>query len=418
MSRQTLKSVLALDDAGLLQVDGQARKLQPKERAVLQLLLARTPGVVSKDEFAQQAWNGRLMSDESLARCMSRLHQLLQPRGVTVEAVYGLGYRLVDEAARSASGPSAMALDGYAHARQLILQRVPAATTLALDLLRRLVRDEPGFGLARVALATTLTVAVGWGQTPTPGAVEEGLGALEGLDDGLQGLHAARGGLLDMAWRFDEAGQCFEQALADDADDADTLLAFARHLLYIDDAARAVDMLLRLRHLAPHALHVRMTLTRALVQSGRSAEAVTEALATAEAHPGQLLPMAFALTIQAMVAPQPEHEVAALRLTQGLDTPPFVWTIAAFVLSRLGRREAALDIVDTALLCSRMTAGEATLYAAPLAALGEFDRAAALLRAAVMERCGMVAMVLRDPVHAHWLPQHPVGRALLNSVFG
>jgi len=128
--------------------------------------------------------------------------------------------------------------------------------------------------------------------------------------------------------------------------------------------------------------------------------------------------VAFSLAIQAMVSPQPELEAAALRLTQGLDTPPFVWTVASFVLSRLGRREATLDIVDTALLCSRTTAGEATLYAAPLAALGEYDRAAALLRAAVDERCGMMAMVLRDPAHAHWLPQHPAGRALLKDVFG
>jgi len=27
-------------------------------------------------------------------------------------------------------------------------------------------------------------------------------------------------------------------------------------------------------------------------------------------------------------------------------------------------------------------------------------------------------MVLRDPAHAGWLPQHPVGRALLQGVFG
>jgi hypothetical protein len=30
----------------------------------------------------------------------------------------------------------------------------------------------------------------------------------------------------------------------------------------------------------------------------------------------------------------------------------------------------------------------------------------------------MLAMVLRDPAHAGWLPQHPVGRALLAAVFG
>ena len=371
-----------------------------------------------KDEFARQAWAGRLMSDESLARCISRVRQLLQPRDVMVEAVYGLGYRLVDRTAQVQAGPSAQALDSYAHARQLMQQRTPAAMGLAIELLRALVRDEPGFSAARVALADVLAVSVGWGQLATPAAVDEGLAALDGLDGDTPGLQAARGSLLDMAWRFAEARECFERALAQDADGTDTLLGFARHLIYTDDADLAVEKLRRVRQLAPHALHVRMTLTRALVQSGRGAEAVAEVQATVRDNPGMLLTVAFSLAIQAMVAPHAELEAAALRLTQGLDTPPFVWTVASFVLSRLGQREATLDIVDTVLLCSRTTAGEAALYAAPLAAIGELDRAAALLRAAVDERCGMMAMVLRDPAHAHWLPQHPAGRALLNDVFG
>jgi len=426
MPSKTPTNVLTLDDAGLLLADGRPLRLPPKERAVLRLLLQHAPGAVRKDAFAQQAWAGRDMSDESLARCISRLRRVLQPRGLKVEAVYGLGYRLVDQEPPQAgpAGPSAQALDSYAHARQLMQQRTPVAMGLAVELLRGLVRDEPAFAAARVALADALAVAVGWGQLPTPAAVDEGLAALSeltGLDAGstaVPGLHAARGALLDMAWRFGEARRCFDQALAADGDSTETLLAFARHLLYTDDAAQAVERLRRVRQLAPHALHVRMTLTRALVQSGRGAEAVAEAQATVVDHPGQLVTVAFSLAIQAMVAPHAELEAAAWRLTQGPDTPPFVWTVASFVLSRLGRREATLDIVDTALLCSRTTAGEATLYAAPLAALGEHERAAALLRAAVDERCGMMAMVLRDPAHAHWLPHHPAGRALLRDVFG
>lgn len=418
MPRQTLSSVLDLDAAGLLLVEGQPRRLQPKERAALQLFLEHTTGVVSKDEFARRAWATRVMSDESLARLMSRLRALLQPRGLTIEAAYGLGYRLVKLAVRSAVGPGAQALDGHVHARQLMLQRTPAAMALAIDLLRALVREEPGFGSARVSLATALALAMGWGTIATPAAVEEGLAALDGLDDELEGLHAARGGLLDMAWRFEEAGRCFDRAMRVESDRPDTLLALGRHLLYIGDAVPAVEQLQRVRQLAPHSLPVRMMLVRALLQSGRGADAVAEARATAEANPGQLLTMAFALSIRAIVDPQPELEAAALRLTGGLDTPEFAWTIASYVLSRVGRRDAALDIVDTALMCSRMGAGEATLYAAPLAALGEYDRAAALLRAAVDERCGMTAMVLRDPVHAGWLPRHPVGRALWRDVFG
>jgi hypothetical protein len=140
--------------------------------------------------------------------------------------------------------------------------------------------------------------------------------------------------------------------------------------------------------------------------------------ATLRENPGQLLLVAFALAMRAMVAPTPEIEAPAWRLSEGPDTPPFVWTVLSFVLARLQRREPALDIIDASLLCSRTTPGEATLYAAPLAALGEFDRAAALLQRACDDRSGMLAMVLRDPAHAGWLPQHPVGRMLLRGVFG
>jgi hypothetical protein len=109
---------------------------------------------------------------------------------------------------------------------------------------------------------------------------------------------------------------------------------------------------------------------------------LAEADAALAENPGQLLMVAFALAMRAMVAPTPDIEAPAWRLSEGPDTPPFVWTVLSFVLARLHRRQSALDIIDASLLCSRTTPGEATLYAAPLAALGEFDRAAGLLQRA------------------------------------
>ncbi|MET0210083.1 MAG: winged helix-turn-helix domain-containing protein [Burkholderiaceae bacterium] len=413
--------LLTLDAAGFPQAEGQPLKLPPQERAVLRLLMQHASRVVRKDEFAAEAWSGRDMSDETLARSISLVRRVLLPFDVRVQTVYGLGYRLLEpEPPRPRGAPiDAPARDTCAHARQLVQQRTPQAMDIAIDLLRGLVRAHPSFASARVALAHALAVAVGWGHLPTPPAVEEGLAALAPLDDGpgaAEGLHAARGELLDMAWRFDEAEAAFERALAG-AEDAETLIAYSRHLLFTDRAARAVERLRRVKAMWPHALYVRITLARALVQSGRGAEAVAEVQAAGADHPGLLLTAAITLAMRAMVAPHPELEAAAQRLTQGTDTPPFVWTVASYVFARLGRQDAALDIVDTALLCSRTTSGEASLYAAPLAALGEFDRAASLLAAAVDERCGMMAMVLRDPAHAAWLPRHALGRTLLRRVF-
>lgn len=419
MSSPTVRSLLKLDAAGFPQAAGQALRLPPQERAVLRLLMQHPSQVVSKAEFAAQAWSGRDMSDETLARSISLVRRVLLPLGIRVETAYGLGYRLVETvpAAPGSEPVSAQALDAHAHACQLVLQRTPQAMDLAIELLRSLVRDHPRFAAARVALAHALSVAVGWGHLPTPPAVDEGLALLAPLDGATEGLHAARGELLDMAWRFDEADDSFGRAMAG-PDDADTLLAFSRHLLYTDRAGRAVDLLRRVRTMAPHALHVRITLARALVQSGRGSDAIAEVQAASADHPGLLVTVAISLAMQALVSPHAELETAAWRLTQGTDTPPFVWTVASYVLARLRRDTAALDIIDTALLCSRTSAGEASLYAASLAAIGEHDRAAALLAAAVDERCGMMAMVLRDPAHADWLPAHPVGRALLRKVFG
>lgn len=424
---------LTIDEAGFPAAHGRPLDLAPKERAVLVLLMQRRPGVVSKGEFAEAAWGGAPMSDESLARCISRLRRVVAPWGLAIESVYGTGYRLDGAAAAPVASPAApgrlavaahaspATVDAYLHARQLAQTRAPAAVARAIELLRALIAREPGYTPARVALAESLGAAVGWGQLPTAAAVDEGLAVLgdaERLDPATPGLAAARGTLLDMAWRFDEAQQAHEAALARHPDDPDTLLVYSRHLLFTGQAAQAVEQLRAALRLSPHTPLLRMTLSRALVQAGRGHEGLAEADAAMAEHPGQLLLVAFALAIRAMVAPAPEIEAPAWRLSEGPDTPPFVWTVLSFVLARLGRREAALDIIDATLLCSRTTPGEATLYAAPLAELGEIDRAAALLQRAYDDRSGMLAMVLRDPAHAGWLPQHPVGRALLQGVFG
>ncbi|MFO1338290.1 MAG: winged helix-turn-helix domain-containing protein [Burkholderiaceae bacterium] len=425
-------AALTLDEAGFPAVGGRPMDLPPKERAVLALLLQRRPAVVSKNDFAAVAWAGQAMSDESLARCVSRLRRVLAPLGLAIESVYGTGYRLEETATATATTASHPRLSGathaqpatvdaYLHARQLAQQRTPAAVGRAIELLRALIQREPGYTPARVALAESLAAAIGWGQLPTDTAVAEGLQVLDeagALDPATPGLYGARGTLLDMAWRFDEAALAHQQALHLGANDPDTLLVHARHLLFTGQADRAVDQLRTALRLSPHTPLLRMTLSRALVQAGRGPEGLAEARAAMAEHPGQLLLVAFELAIRAMVAPSPEIEAPAWRLSEGADTPPFVWTVLSFVLACLGRREAALDIIDAALLCSRTTTGEATLYAPPLAAIGEGERAAALLQRAYDERCGMLAMVLRDPANASLVRKGGAAHPLMAQVFG
>jgi DNA-binding winged helix-turn-helix (wHTH) protein len=419
MSSVPLIPRLALDAAGFVTADGRPLNLPPKERAVLALLLQRQPHVVGKDEFADEAWRGGLMSDESLARSISRLRRTLRPLGLLIESVYGSGYRL---SATEVRLPQATSLEAYQHAQHLAQQRTPAGLGRAIALLRGLVEQEPGFAPARVALAEALAAAIGWGLLPTQASIHEGLLILDPLWPPsaavVPGLHGARGALLDMAWRFEEARQCHEQSMHGGTTNASSLLAYSRHLLFTNRAADAVQQLRAALQLSPHTAQLRITLSRALLQAGRGAEALAEARAAVVEHPGQLLLVAFELALRALVAPVEALEPAARRLGEGIDPPPFAWTVLSFVLARLGRHEAALDVIDAALICSKTSTGEASLYAAPLAALGQFERAARLLHRAYEERSGMLAMVLRDPANADWLERHPEGKRLVRNVFG
>ncbi len=422
-------SSLSFDDAGFPYLNGVLLIVPPRERAVLAVLSSNQPAIVSKDEFASAAWRGAEMSDENLARCISRLRNQLQRAGHQIEAVYGVGYRLVlakSERSVLQSQPawvdlySSQAVETYSFCRSLLQQATPSAVGMAVARLRRLIDHVPDFWAARVGLAEGLAVGVGWGLLQTAASVEEGLAALSSIPDGIpvSGKFAARASLLDLAWRFEEAGIAFERAMDQEPGHADTLLAYARHLLYVDQAELAVDQLQAAKLLAPHRARVRMTLARALLQAGSSEEALQEAQATAAEHPGELAATAFSLAMLALVAPNESMVGQAWRLTQGVEAPTFAWTILASVLARVGHRADAMDVIDAALVCSSTSVGEATLYASPLAALGEYDRAAGLLHVAFQQRCGMLAMVLRDPAHAHWIRQHPVGRSLLKEVFG
>jgi len=420
---------LILDEAGFPFLDGVPLAVSPRERAALALLFRRQPAVVPKEEFANVAWRGADMSDEGLARCVSRLRTQLLGAGHRIEAVYGVGYRLVPASPERIVRPapanwselySSQAVQTYSFCRNLLLQATPSAVRMAIARLRQLIDEVPDFWAARVGLAEGIAVGIGWGLLPTMPSIDEALAALDAIPDGLQisGTFAARAALLDMAWRFEEAGQAFERAIGDEPAHPDTLLAYARHLLYMDRADLAARQLQAAKLLSPHSARIGMTLARALIQAGLPEAALREAQATAADHPGELVATAFHLAMQALVAPSESLVGSAWRLTQGVEAPTFAWTILASVLAQVGHRAEAMDVIDAALICSSTSVGEATLYASPLAALGEKDRAAALLQAAFEQRCGMLAMVLRDPAHAHWIREHPVGASLMREVFG
>lgn len=83
-------------DACEITVDGKTEHLQPQVQAVLLSLVRHGGEVVSRGVLADEAWQGRQTSDESLTRCISVLRRQLE-RGAAchfIETIPKVGYRL------------------------------------------------------------------------------------------------------------------------------------------------------------------------------------------------------------------------------------------------------------------------------------------------------------------------------------
>lgn len=415
---------LALDPQGFPVWNGELLDLPPKERAVLVLLMRRQPQVVSKQAFADAAWGPVTMSDESLARCISRLRRLLPD--MRIESVYGTGYRLVagspprHSRLLTAAQASPHVVEAYLHARQLAQQRTPAALHKALGLLRRLVADEPLYAPARVALAEALAGAASWGLPGGAGPIGEGLtqlAAAERLDPGCPGLNAARAWLLDFAWRFDDAADVFMRALRAAPDDPDTLYLHGWHCLVTGDVDAAIVRLREALVLQPYSALLRVTLARALSHRGDFEAALAEAEATCHDHPESLIAATLRVGLLALLRPDAAVVDAAERLAESRDAPPYTLSVLSYALVRCDRGDQALALIDVCLACRSATPCSAQLHAAALLALGDTDRAAALVVAACEARCALLPMVLREPVNAALLA-HPDVARVWTTVFG
>ena len=416
--------MLSLDAQGFPLWQGALVDLPPKERAVLALLVRSSPAVVSKEAFADQAWRGRPMSDESLARCISRLRRALP--AVDIESVYGAGYRLAGEpqaghARLMATAQAApQAVDTHLHARALAQRRTPAAMQRALALLRELVAAHPRYASARVTLAETLAAAASWGLLAGDGFVAEGLAELDEarrIDARTPGIVTCQAWLLDLGWRFDEAELPYREALAGAPADADALFLHGWHLLALGQPEAAAGRFREAITLQPHAPLLRAMLARALTHAGQWDAALDELQATHRVHPDSAVAAIFRIGLLAVAQPGPALADQAWLLAEQRDAPPYAMSVLSYVLARCGRTEEAVALIDACLACSASSPGGAAMHAAACVALGDDERAAQLIVHAFNTRCAVLPMLLRDPANAV-LREHPRVKPLYASVFG
>ena len=79
-----------------LRANGQLVALERKSLEVLRQLLHRAGEIATKDELLEAVWPGRILSETILAKCISRIRQVLgDEEQLIVKTVHGYGYRLM-----------------------------------------------------------------------------------------------------------------------------------------------------------------------------------------------------------------------------------------------------------------------------------------------------------------------------------
>ncbi len=428
--------LLRAGDDGYVYSGTRALMLPSKEQAVLHLLLTRSPSVVSKDEFAEKVWPGQDMSDDSLTRCIHRIrHTLHKVSGDgRIDTLYGRGYRLTMNRAEAAV-PATLAahqrllsatqapphlVEAFLYARQLALQRTPAAMAQAEQILRDTITQAPNYAAARVALAECLAGASSWGISSDPGLIDEGLEQLktaERIAPTVAGLHSARAYLLDRAWRFDEAEASYAQALRDNPDDADTNFHHGWHLLAIGRPDVAREALRTAIRLHPYAMLLRVTLARAHAHAGCPQDALQEMEAACRLSPGDEMAELYLVALRAWLQPGPGIVAAAWKLTMSRHALTLAPSILSYALARTGDVQGALEIIDACMRCASANASTNAMHAAALLALGRIDDAFALVQAAATAHSGTLPILVRDPANIV-LKQHPSYPALHARIFG
>ena len=88
-------------------MNGERRELQPRVMQVLVAMARASPDVVSREKLTELCWDGRIVGDDALNRCILALRHLAQeftPQPFAIETMPRIGHRLVE---RGSDSPAA-----------------------------------------------------------------------------------------------------------------------------------------------------------------------------------------------------------------------------------------------------------------------------------------------------------------------
>src|SRR5690606_21531762 len=118
---------IALDEPrSQLLVSGQPVALDRSSYDILLALMRHSGEVVTKQELLEAGWPGRIVSENSLAKAVSRLRQALGGDAEVLRVVHGYGYRLATNVvfeAQPAAAVAAPPAPGHMHPGDAIHER-------------------------------------------------------------------------------------------------------------------------------------------------------------------------------------------------------------------------------------------------------------------------------------------------------
>ena len=397
MSTQFRFENYTFDTNSGLTYDDEAIHLPPKERGILQLLLAARGQIVRKDELIAKVWTRTDASDESISRAVYRLRGAMQQTGgpIVVETVYRSGFRMktpVHLSSTSSSNalmattlskrPSAVA--ALISAREFAARRSPEDLEASAAATQMAIGADPSFSAAwsmlaeiRVAQAirsfkppreaswlakeasqaalrldpesSPALAARGWVRVMIDHDYDRGLNDLNraiGFDPDFWYCNLLRGWVMQAAGRHEEAIEMMRRALELNPAGHTVNAKLALYLMYAGRLDEALDVALELARRFPT---VESALGIACIISsvhGRHEDAIafgTRAFELAPNIPIMRTPLAAALAFAGRFAEARD----ALRQIESSLLPAPSAAIAVIYLA-LGDREAAIQNLLTA----------------------------------------------------------------------
>lgn len=424
---------LAVDADGNVYLHAAPLELAPKELAVLHRLLVRWPNVVRKDEFLQHIWAGRMMSDESLARCVAKARKALATvPGVSIKAVYGQGYRIeragglntpvpLHQAAFHrrlmdiAQAPSLLA-ETVSHCESLIHLRTRFSLQQSEQLLRAVLEQDGNYLAARVNLAICLAAQVTSGMGDGCRHIDEGLELLApALERGFPGSGATTvyAHLLDCSWRFAEAEPLHRKALQQAGDDAATQYNYGWHLLAQGRCEQAVAAMQEAHTLRPFSVAISIMYARTLLALEQVDQAVEVVTGVCARFPESTAASLYSISLQAALRPCAEVAERARLVRVDCLAWPLCNSNLAFIHARCGDHAAAWRSIraqDDEGPTLRLS------HVAALFLMGAVDEAFERIEQAFAARVSILPALLHLPELHGFVRADARGRAVLDRI--